>query len=132
VPAIALIVPGLIGFGFSLTGEGDLMIAMAVFGATISYALMTLSHILLRLREPDLPRPYRTPGGTFTAGTAFILSLIAFVSTFLVNLDAALWSALFYLILIGYFALYSRHHLVAQAPEEEFAAIAAAEAEISD
>lgn len=132
VPAVALIVPGLIGFGFSLTGEGDLMIAMAVFGATISYALMTLSHILLRLREPDLPRPYRTPGGTFTAGTAFTLSLIAFVSTFLVNLDAALWSALFYLILIGYFALYSRHHLVAQAPEEEFAAIAAAEAEISD
>jgi ethanolamine permease len=32
--------------------------------------------------------------------------------------------------LVAYFALYSRHHLVAQAPEEEFAALAKAEAEL--
>ena len=123
VPTYALIIPGLIGFGFSLTGEGDLMIAMAVFGATISYALMTLSHILLRYREPGLERPYKTPGGVATSGTAFGLSIIAFLSTFVVNLDAALWSALFYAVLLTYFGIYSRHHLVASAPEEEFAAI---------
>ena len=87
VPALALIVPGVIGFGFSLTGEGDLMIAMAVFGATISYALMTLSHMLLRVKEPELERPYRTPGGMLTSGVAFVLSIIAFISTFLVNLQ---------------------------------------------
>ena len=130
VPTMALIIPGVIGFVFSLTGEGDLMIAMAVFGATISYALMTLSHIILRTNEPELPRPYRTPGGVLTSGIAFVLALVALISTFLVNLQAALWSAVFYVVLIAYFALYSRHHLVAQAPEEEFAAIAAAEAEI--
>lgn len=124
VPTYALVIPGLIGFVFSLTGEGDLMIAMAVFGATISYALMTLSHILLRYKEPDLERPYKTPGGVATSGMAFVLSIIAFLSTFIVNLDAALWSALFYAILLTYFAVYSRHHLVASAPEEEFAAIA--------
>ncbi len=130
-PIYALIIPGVIGFLFSLTGEGDLMIAMAVFGATISYALMTLSHILLRYREPELPRPYRTPGGVVTSGVAFVLSLVAFVSVFLVNIDAALWSGVFYIVLIAYFAVYSRHHLVGAAPEEEFAAIAAAEAEIN-
>ncbi len=123
VPTWALIIPGVIGFGFSLTGEGDLMIAMAVFGATISYALMTLSHILLRYREPDLERPYLTPGGVFTSGIAFVLSIVAFLSTFVVNFDAALWSALFYAVLLTYFGVYSRHHLVASAPEEEFAAI---------
>lgn len=130
VPALALIVPGAIGFALSLTGKGDLMITMAVFGATISYALMTLSHIVLRRREPGLHRPYRTPGGTVTSGIAFALSIAAFVSTFLVSLEAAAWSALFYAIMIAWFALYSRHHLVAQAPEEEFEAIAAAEAEL--
>ena len=31
---------------------------------------------------------------------------------------------------VGYFAFYSRHRLVAAAPEEEFAALAAAEAEL--
>jgi ethanolamine permease len=32
--------------------------------------------------------------------------------------------------MIAYFAIYSRHHLVAQAPEEEFEAIEKAEAEL--
>ncbi len=130
VPVLALVVPGLIGFCLSLTGEGDLMLTMAVFGATISYALMTLSHIVLRRKEPELERPYRTPGGTITAGTAFVLSIVAFISTFLASLEAATWSAVFYLLMIGYFFFYSRHHLVANAPEEEFEAIALAEREI--
>jgi ethanolamine permease len=32
--------------------------------------------------------------------------------------------------MIAYFAIHSRHHLVAQAPEEEFEAIERAEAEL--
>ena len=130
VPSMALIAPGILGFLLSLTGEGDLMITMAVFGATISYAMMSLSHIILRHKEPHLPRPYRTPGGIYTSGAAFILSVIAFASTFAVSVDAALWSLAFYAIMVSYFTIYSRHHLVARAPEEEFAAIAAAEDEL--
>lgn len=123
VPSRALIIPGAIGFLLSLTRQGDLMIAMAVFGATISYGMMMASHILLRWREPQLPRPYRTPGGVVTSGIALLLSLVAFASTFAVSLPAAAWAAAFYGVMLAYFALYSRHHLVAQAPEEEFAAI---------
>lgn len=131
VPTLSLVVPGLIGFGLSLTGEGDLMITIAVFGATISYALMTLSHIVLRRTEPQLRRPYKTPGGVFTSGIALVLSVIAFTSTFVVNQEAALWSGAFYLLMMAYFGLYSRHHLVASAPEEEFEAIARAEEELA-
>lgn len=130
-PAVALIVPGLLGFGLSLTGEGDLLITMAVFGATISYGMMMLAHILLRLKAPQLKRPYYTPGGIYTAAVALVLAIIALISTFVVNLEAAAWSALFFIILLAYFAFYSRHHLVAQAPEEELAAIAQAEAELN-
>ncbi len=131
VPTMALIVPGIIGFLLSLTGEGDLMINMAVFGATISYAMMMLSHIILRVKEPDLERPYKTPGGTLTSGIALVLAVIAFISTFVVSQEAAFWAAVFYAILVAYFALYSRHHLVARAPEEEFEAIARAESELN-
>lgn len=131
VPTMALIIPGVIGFLLSLTGEGDLMITMAVFGATISYALMMLSHIILRHKEPNLARPYRTPGGTLTTGIALVLSIVAFISTFVVSLEAAMWSGVFYAILVGYFAFYSRHHLVGKVPEEEFAAIAKAESELN-
>jgi len=130
IPALALIVPGVIGFLLSLTGAGDLMINMAVFGATISYAMIALSHIILRIKEPDLERPYRTPGGSMTSGLTLLLSVAALGSTFVVSMDAALWSAAFYAFMVGYFLIYSRHHLVAQAPEEEFAAIAAAEQEL--
>ncbi|WP_241566899.1 ethanolamine permease [Hahella sp. KA22] len=131
VPTMALVVPGVIGFLLSLTGEGDLMITMAVFGATISYAMMMLSHIILRVKEPNMHRPYRTPGGILTTGIALVLSVAAFISTFLVSREAAMWSAVFYAVMVAYFAFYSRHHLVAKAPEEEFEAIAKAEAELS-
>ena len=131
VPTYALVIPGLIGFLLSLTGKGDLMITMAVFGATISYAMMMLSHIILRIKEPEMDRPFRTPGGIVTTSIALVLSVGAFISTFVVNLDAALWSGIFYAVLVAYFAIYSRHHLVAKVPEEEFAIISNAEAELN-
>lgn len=106
------------------------MLNIAVFGATISYALMALSHIVLRRREPGLHRPYRTPGGIVTSSVAFVLALSALVATFLVDRTAAFMALGVYVIALAYFAFYSRKHLVARAPEEEFAALAAAEAEL--
>jgi ethanolamine permease len=92
---------------------------------------MTLSHIVLRRREPELPRPYQTPGGVVTSGVALVLALAALVATFLVDRDAAFIALGVYAVAIAYFAFYSRHRLVAAAPEEEFAALAEAEAELA-
>ena len=129
-PVLALVVPGAIGFALSLTGQGAMLLNMAVFGATVSYVLMMVSHIVLRRREPDLPRPYRTPGGTVTTGVALVLAAAAVVATFLVDPTAALWTLAAYAVFLAWFALYSRHHLVASAPEEEFALLAAAEDDV--
>ncbi|MGW2017380.1 ethanolamine permease [Streptomyces sp. NPDC001927] len=130
-PYLGLLIPGGIGFALAAgTGDGARMLNIAVFGATISYALMALSHIVLRRREPELPRPYRTPGGVVTSSVAFVLALSALVATFLVDKDAAFIALGVYVIALAYFAFYSRKHLVAKAPEEEFAALAAAEAEL--
>jgi ethanolamine permease len=52
------------------------------------------------------------------------------VATFLVDPTAAGIALILYGVAAGYFALYSRHRLVATAPEEEFAALAEAEAEL--
>ncbi|WP_299957311.1 ethanolamine permease [uncultured Modestobacter sp.] len=129
-PVLALLVPGAIGFALSLTGQGAMLLNMAVFGATVSYVLMMVSHIVLRRREPDLPRPYRTPGGTVTTGVALVLAAAAVLATFLVDPVAAGWTLAAYAVFIGWFAFYSRHHLVASAPEEEFALLAAAEEDV--
>jgi ethanolamine permease len=130
-PWVALIVPGVIGFVLSITGDGARLLNVAVFGATISYALMMLAHIVLRRSEPDLERPYRTPGGVATSGVALVLAVLAVIATFIVDVRAALIALGVYALFLAYFGLYSRHHLVAQAPEEEFATIEKAESELA-
>jgi ethanolamine permease len=130
-PWVALVVPGVLGFILSITGDGARLLNIAVFGATISYALMMLSHIVLRRTEPDLDRPYRTPGGIATSGVALVLAVLAIIATFIVDVRAALIALGVYALFLAYFGLYSRHHLVAQAPEEEFATIEQAESELA-
>ena len=130
-PWVALVVGGVIGFVLATFGDGATLLNMAVFGATISYALMMLSHIVLRRREPDLERPYRTPGGVATSGVALALAVLAVIATFIVDRNAAFIMLGVYVLFIAYFLLYSRHHLVAQAPEEEFATIERAESELA-
>jgi ethanolamine permease len=129
-PTLALIVPGVIGFLLSLTGQGAMLLNMAVFGAALSYVLMMVSHIVLRRREPDMRRPYRTPGGVATTGFALVVAVISVFATFLVDSVAALWTLGAFALFMAYFAFYSRHRLVASAPDEEFAALAEAEKEL--
>lgn len=82
-PYLALVIPGTIGFALaSLTQAGDLMIQIAVFGAAVSYVLMMVSHIRLRRREPNMERPYRTPGGIATTGVALVLAVAALIAVF--------------------------------------------------
>ncbi|OCB60454.1 ethanolamine permease [Mycobacterium vulneris] len=126
-PTLALIVPGIIGFLLSLTGHGDLILNMAVFGAALSYVLMMISHIVLRVREPEMNRPYRTPGGIVTTGFALVIAVVALIATFVVSPEAAGLCLAVFCAFMLYFALYSRHRLVANSPDEEFAMLAEAE-----
>ncbi len=130
-PTLALVVPGVIGFLLSLTGQGAVLLNMAVFGAALSYVLMMVSHIVLRRTAPEMPRPYRTPGGVATTGFALVVAVLAVVATFLVDPVAAGATLGAFALFMLYFALYSRHHLVAAAPDEEFAALARAEEELT-
>jgi ethanolamine permease len=129
-PVLALIVPGIVGFVLSLTGQGAMLLNMAVFGAALSYVLMMISHITLRVREPDMPRPYRTPGGIVTTSFALVIAALAVVATFLVDSTAATWCLVVFALFMAYFGFYSRHHVVANSPDEEFAALAAAEKDL--
>ncbi|MET0997716.1 MAG: amino acid permease [Marmoricola sp.] len=131
-PWVALIVPGTIGFILAATTkDGALLINIAVFGATTSYVLLNLSHIMLRRREPDLERAYRTPGGVVTTGVGLALAVVALVATFFVDIKAAGITAAVFAAALAYFWFYSRHHLVGSAPEEEFAQIDEAESELN-
>ena len=133
-PYAALITGSLIGLSvllctFYLRGPeqgaaliGGTLVNMAVFGAMISYACQGLAFVLLRLRMPQLPRPYRSPLGM--AGG--VLSIVIALWTMYYQLqDAAyvqgVYAALaWYAVGLAYFALVGRHRLILS-PEEQFA-----------
>ena len=126
-PALALIIPGTIGFILATTvRDGGLLIDIAVFGATVSYVLLNLSHIVLRIREPELDRGYWTPGGRVTTSIALVLAVVSVVATFLVDVMAASYTLGVFVLALAYFWFYSRHRVVTSAPEAEFASIAEA------
>jgi len=140
-PALALVVGAVIGLACTVvldwTGAqgsvGGALLNMAVFGAVISYCMVMASYIKLRISRPELPRPYRSPLGIPGAAVGGALSLLALAATFMVEdyRPAVVGVALFLIAGMLYFLLYSRHHLVAQAPEEENALIADAEEELA-
>ena len=130
-PVLAIIVPGIIGFLLSLTGQGGVLLNMAVFGAAVSYVLIMVSHIVLRVKQPGLNRPYKTPGGIVTTSIALVIAAASVIATFLVDVLAAGLTFAAFAAMMAYFGLYSRHHLVANSPDEEFAALMSAEEEVA-
>jgi ethanolamine permease len=129
-PAPALLLGAAVGLAcavaIELAGKGAVgaaLLNMAVFGAVISYTMVLASYVRLRLARPDLPRPYRSPLGVPGAVTGAALSLVALAACFSIpDLRAAVWGvALFLAVAVVYFLVYSRHRLVAQAPEEQVA-----------
>ena len=130
-PVLAIIVPGVIGFLLSLTGQGGVLLNMAVFGAAVSYVLIMISHIVLRVKQPGLNRPYKTPGGIVTTSIALVIAAASVVATFLVDVLAAGLTFAAFAAMMAYFGLYSRHHLVANSPDEEFAALMSAEEDVA-
>jgi ethanolamine permease len=138
-PHIGLILGGVIGFVVAVildrvgTGVvGAALLNMAVFGAVISYTFVMLSYIKLKRDRPDLPRPYQSPWGVTGAAVGAALSLTALFACF-ANPDyrpGVYGVAAFLVVSILYFALVTRHKLVAQAPEEEVALMASAQKEL--
>jgi len=133
-PQVALLAGSAIGLGvmlfiWTVYGEerggafiGAALLNMAVFGAMLSYVLQALSFILLRVRLPDIERPYRSP---FGIPGALATLVIAVVTLYFQISDPAfqapiLGVAAYYAITILYFALVGRKRLVLS-PEEEFA-----------
>ncbi|MFP6629258.1 MAG: ethanolamine permease [Myxococcota bacterium] len=130
-PHVALIAGAGLGYLVALTiyalgaehPVGAVLINMAVFGAVVSYVLQMSSFILLRIRLPDIERPYRSPLGIAGAVVALSIAAVTCVALFIsdpiyqkVVIGAAVW----YVLGLVYFAVWGRRQLV-YSPEEAFA-----------
>jgi len=141
VPYLAIIIPALVGLVTVIAYNREdpanailVLTEMSVFGALTTYVLMNVAFIILRVKEPNVERPYRSPVGILGAAIAAVIAIVAGIAQLGYDLAGAQAGVLAVVgaLLVGYlyFWLYSRHRLVAEAPEEEFALIERAEAEL--
>jgi ethanolamine permease len=130
-PHVALFAGALLGYATALAiwwlgtehPVGAVLLNMAVFGAVLSYVLQMASYVLLRIRLPEIARPFRSPLGTPGALLALAIAATTLVALFVsdpiyrgVVVAAAVWYALG----LVWFAAVGRRSLV-RSPEEEFA-----------
>ncbi len=86
-PANALLFNMIIGIGALLTGKTAEIIILSVFGALTLYIISMVSMIVLRMKEPELPRPFKAPLFPAFPLIALIIASIAFIAMLVDNLS---------------------------------------------
>ena len=79
-PITALVVNFGVGMLALSTGKTGDIIILAIFGALTLYFFSTIALFRMRKLEPDLPRPYKTPGYPVVPALSLVLTLIALSS----------------------------------------------------
>jgi len=102
-PANALLINMALGIIALLTGKTGEIITVAVFGALTLYIISMLAMIRLRRTEPELYRPFVSPGYPYFPVTALIIGVACFVAMSIYNFALAI---IYVGILLGTFGVY--------------------------
>lgn len=88
-PVVATVAQGVLAAVFTLVGSFQQLFTSYVFTSWIFYGLAVAGVMVLRRREPELPRPYRCPWYPVTPVFFVVATLGIVVSTFV----ASFWQA---------------------------------------
>lgn len=91
-PTMALIASGIVPLIFIGTGGFDRAIAIAAFFFVANYALSFVAVFVLRRREPNAPRPYRTWGHPWTTGIVLVGSIAFLLGAIAADHENSLWA----------------------------------------
>ena len=87
--------------------------------ALIWYALAMVCLFVLRVKEPDMPRPYRVPWYPWLPAAVLVMSLFSALVYANLQEPVVLWlTAIMYGVGLAYYFLWGAWHLVEAAPEE--------------
>lgn len=89
-PVNALLLNMCIGIIALLTGKTGDIITIACFGAIVLYIFGMLSVLLLRKKEPALPRPFRTPFYPYFPLIALAIALFSLAAMISLNIKLSL------------------------------------------
>jgi APA family basic amino acid/polyamine antiporter len=96
-PAVSLVGQAIIAGLFALTGQYQSLYTKVIFTEFLFYALCAAGVFVLRRRQPDLPRPYRTWGYPLIPALFVILAVCLLVNTFRQQRADSLWGV----VLVG-------------------------------
>jgi APA family basic amino acid/polyamine antiporter len=94
VPVWAIVIQGLWAACLTLLGTFQELFTYVIFTAWIFYGLAVAAVIVMRIRRPDLPRPFRAPGYPW-------LPVLFVLAAFGITLSAVISSPLHALYGIG-------------------------------
>lgn len=90
-PAAAIMAQACLAGVFALSGAYEALYTKAIYSEWIFYALVTSAILVLRRRQPSLPRPYRTWGYPFVPLAFVLIALLILAYTFVERRADALW-----------------------------------------
>lgn len=103
-PANALIINMLIGIVALFTGKTGEIITIACFGALMLYIISMIALFVLRKKEPEMERPFKTPFYPVFPFLALVIAIVALVSMSIYNPVLALvFFGLMAISFIGYY-----------------------------
>jgi len=102
-PANALLGNMVIGILALLSGKTAEIIVLSVFGALTLYIISMVSIIILRKREPELPRPFRVAFYPAFPVISLTIATVSIIAMFLYNLELGL---IYFSLLAVSFLLY--------------------------
>ena len=88
-PMWALLANMLVGIGALLTGKTGEIITIACFGALGLYIISLISFFQLRIKEPNMNRPFKAQWYPYAQAIALLIALVAMVSMIVFNLFLA-------------------------------------------
>ncbi|GMF26207.1 unnamed protein product [Phytophthora lilii] len=101
---IALVLVIVLHFAIGDTRLGSVLINLALIGAIVSYIFQLTAFIMLRVRVPERPRPYKSPFGVPGAVVCIILCIFSMVSIIYSGTSSYVFLASV-LVAIGYFII---------------------------
>jgi ethanolamine permease len=123
-PTVSLVVwsaviAGFVIWSFFRPDVVGLAVLTCNLAALVWYVLAMVSLFILRVREPNMPRPYRVPWYPVLPAAVIVMSLFSAAVYGWLNEPAVLWlTAGMYTAGGAYYFGYARRHLEAAAPEE--------------
>ncbi len=101
-----------------IPGKAEFLGNMYAFGAMLSFTIAHLSVIRLRIKQPDVPRPYRGPGTIHVAGRPLpVFALLgifgtglAFVTVTILHLDVAAAGVFWLALGMGLYIAFRKQH----------------------